>query len=166
MKKKLLVDGYNLAHKHPEISLWLKKGDTEKTIQLLISWLQSGPGRKHSKIILVFDGKRGNFNRQHYSSNIKLIFSKKPQTADDIIRDFIRNAENPSDWTVVSSDNEIIYTSQDHGAHTIKSETFLDQYSRNPKSKNKRPNNSTEKYNPENIDVDYWLKQFGDDKEL
>ena len=163
MKSKIIIDGYNLAHKHPEISLWLKKGDTERTIHLLINWLQHGPGRKYTNIILVLDGKRGHSNQQNFSSNIKLIFSEKPQTADDIIRNFIRNATNPSDWTVVSSDNEIIYTSQDHGAHTIKSETFIAQFSVNPKSKDKRSNGSTEKYNPENIDVDYWLKQFGDD---
>ena len=164
MKTKIIIDGYNLAHKHPEISLWLKKGDTEKTIRLLISWIQNGPGRQNVNIILVLDGKRGHSNQQNYSSNIKLIFSTKPQTADDIIRNFIRNAANPSNWTVVSSDNEIIYTSQDHGAQTIKSETFLSQYSGKPKSKNKESNGSSEKYNPENIDVDYWLKQFGDDK--
>jgi predicted RNA-binding protein with PIN domain len=161
--KNIIIDGYNLAHKHAEISAWLKKGDTDKTIHLLINWLIRGPVSKGNKIILVLDGKKGYFKEQTYSSSIKLIFSQKPQTADDIIRNYIRNASNPAELTIVSSDNEIIFTAKDHGAKAIKSEVFLKQYVKKTVLKKNRTSVSNEKYNPENIDVDYWLKQFGDD---
>ena len=161
--KTIIIDGYNLAHKNPEISAWLNKGDTDKAIHLLINWLIQGPVAKGKKILLVLDGKKGFFNEQTYSSSIKLIFSQKPQTADDIIRSYIRNASNPSELTVVSSDNEILFTAKDHGAKTIKSEVFLNQYKKQPAQKKNKTSASSEKYNPENIDVDYWLKQFGDD---
>jgi predicted RNA-binding protein with PIN domain len=160
---KIIIDGYNLAHKHPQLSPWLKKGDTEKTIRLLINWLLQIPNAKSRQIILALDGKRGFFNEHNYSANIKLIFSQKPQTADDIIRNFIRNANNPSEITVVSSDNEIIYTAQDHGAKSIKSEIFIREQNKKPAAQKSSSTPNSEKYNPENIDVDYWLKQFGDD---
>ncbi len=162
--KKIIIDGYNLAHKHTQISAWLKKGDTDKTIRLLISWLMQGPAAGNH-ITLVLDGKRGFFKEQTYSSAIKLIFSQKPQTADDIIRSYIRNAQNPAELTIVSSDNEIIFTAKDHGAKAVKSERFIAQYTKKAPQQKTRLPKINEKYNPENIDIDYWLKQFGDDNE-
>ncbi len=162
--KKFIIDGYNLAHKHPEISTWLKKGDTDKTIRLMINWLLQLSAMRKSQIILVLDGKEGFFKEQNYSSAIKLIFSQKPQTADDIIRDYVRNAANPAELTIVSSDNEILFTAKDHGARTIKSEDFISKYVIKKSSKKIRSPKNSEKYNPENVDMEYWLKQFGDDK--
>jgi predicted RNA-binding protein with PIN domain len=161
---KIIIDGYNLAHKIPQIAQWIKKGDTEKAIRLLINWLLRGHAAGKSQIILALDGKRGYFNEQTYSAHIKLIFSRKPQTADDIIRNFIRNSNNPAELTIVSSDNEIIYTAKDHGAKSIKSEEFIRQQRTKSQNKKDAAEPIKEKYNPENIDMGYWLNLFGDDK--
>jgi len=88
---------------------------------------------------------------------IKLLFSQKPQTADDIIRDFIRKTTNIENWFVVSSDNEIRFTAQDHGAKALKSTDFLKQTFAQKKIENQM---SQKKTNPDNVDVEYWRKLF------
>ena len=152
-----IIDGYNLAFKISAIAPNLKKGQTDLAIKQLTQFVRSRIKNRKNKIIIVFDGRNMQGQLQSQISGIKLMFSHKPQTADDIIRDFIRKTPNIENWYVVSSDNEIIFTAQDHGAKTLKSTEFLKQTFAGKKSENQLSNKKT---NPENIDVEYWRKLF------
>jgi len=160
-----IVDGYNLAFKDEELSRMIKAGDTEKVISLLVSRVKRVIKEKSTRIVIVFDGKEGFYPKSNYG-RVEIKFSKKPQTADDIIRNFLRKIPNPKEWVVVTSDNEIIFTARDHGAQNIKSEQFLAEPVKKQRraKKNSGSTLSAEKYNPSDVDVEFWLKQFNGDK--
>ena len=149
-----IIDAYNVGHKISAAAEWLSKGQTEKAIPIILSHIQSALPQA-GEIIAVFDGKSGNLQSRFPSTRIKIKFSKKPQTADDIIRNFIRRQANPSNWTVVSSDNEIVYTARDMGAKVQTAQQFT-----NAKTPKTRISENPEKYQPGNVDVDEWLKIF------
>jgi predicted RNA-binding protein with PIN domain len=162
MKKKYIIDGFNLGFKIPSIAEWITKGETDKAIRLILNFIHTRLFSKGNQVIVVFDGKHGGHGHIQSHQGIQIKFSKKPETADDIIRNFIRNASDTRLWTVVSSDSEIIYTAQDQGAQAVKSEIFINQL-KSPSVK--KTNDNMQKYNPGDVDVEYWLKQFGADKD-
>lgn len=149
-----LIDGFNLGYKIPAIASLLKKGETEKAIPLILNHV-SARLRGSNDIIVVFDGKSGITSFPSAQGRIRVKFSRKPQTADDIIRQFIRNESHPKDWTVISSDNEIIFTARDMGAQVLNADQFVSPIITSSKQKN-----NSEKYDPQNVDVDSWLKLF------
>lgn len=149
-----IIDGYNLGHKLANAAERLKKGETDKAIQIILTYIRAALPQS-GQIIVVFDGKKGYFPMQPRQAGLTVKFSRKPQTADDIIRDFIRNQRQPKNWTVISSDNEIIFTAQDMGAQVLK---FLNTH---PSPKNgSTAVEYSEKYQPQNVDVQEWLKLF------
>jgi predicted RNA-binding protein with PIN domain len=166
MKKNYIIDGFNLGFKIPSIAKWIQSGHTDHVIQLIKSYLFNGLVRKANQIIIVFDGKKENVSGNSKQGKMQVIFSKKPNTADDIIRKHIRSVKNASQWIVVSSDSEIRYTAKDMGAESIKSEKLIATLNQDHKKDQYKLNK--EKYQPENVDMDYWLKKFnqsGDDSQ-
>jgi predicted RNA-binding protein with PIN domain len=157
MKKNYIIDGYNLGFKIAAIAEWIRNGDTEKAIYLVENYIRNRLVNKAGRIIVVFDGKKRTLSLNSKRSDIQVIFSTKPETADDVIRQFLRSTKKVKDWIVVSSDNEIRYTAEDLGAQALSSEFFIEKYSQT--AKNDFPVNH-KKYNAENVDVDYWLKKF------
>ena len=165
MKKNYIIDGYNLGYKIPSISKWISSGETDRAIQLITNYVNKlTPGA--GQIILVFDGVKESSGNSSKQAKFQIKFSKKPQTADDIIRQFIRSQKNASRWTIVSSDSEIRYTAADMGAEVMSSEQLITSLAQG-KSKNQNQINK-EKYRPDNVDVDYWMDKFnqsGENKE-
>lgn len=159
MKKNYIIDGFNLGFKIPGIAQWITSGHIDQAIKLIINHIQSSISAKADNILLVLDGRYQNSSSITVSKKIKIRFSRKPQTADDIIRDFIRTQEKPGNWVVVSSDHEIINTARAMGAEVLPSEKLIEAGS--VKAKKSQPRERQEKYNPEHIDMDYWLKKFG-----
>lgn len=157
MKRNYLIDGYNLGFKIPAISKWINTGNTDHAVQLIQNYILSAVAKRANRIILVFDGKTGRSESNVKRGKIQVIFSSKPETADDIIRKFLRSTQQAKQWIVVSSDNEIRYTAEDMGASALLSEHFIASFQK--KAKNQHIPNK-EKYHPENVDVDYWLKKF------
>lgn len=156
-----LIDAYNFGHMLAAARSWLQKGATQKAIPIILSAIQQRV-KPRSKVVAVFDGRAENPGASVQSfANIRVLFSRKPQTADDIIRDFIRRQTKPELWTVVSSDTEIVYTARDMGAKTISSASFAKRG--NESTKSTEPD---DKYNPGKVDVAEWMRLFsGDDKQ-
>ena len=149
-----IIDGFNLGYKLPAAAERLKKGEIEIALPIILNFIRSVlPAGV--KIIVVFDGKKGVFPALVHPPGIRVKFSHKPQTADDIIREFIRYEEAPKNWTVITSDNEIIYTARDMGAHVITSQQFAGR-----QNSKKTTAENPQKYRPQNIDVEAWLKLF------
>ncbi len=91
-----IIDGYNLAFKDMDLSRLIKAGQTEQVIPMLIKKIQNLLKFPSGRVIIVFDGKDGYYPQNRFRS-VEIKFSKKPQTADDIIRDFLRKAANPKE---------------------------------------------------------------------
>ena len=165
MKKNYIIDGYNLGYKIPSVAKWIRSGETDRAIQLIKNFANKLiPGA--DQIIIVFDGTNESKKCNTNHSKLQIRFSKKPQTADDIIRQFIRYQKNASKWIVVSSDSDIRHTAEDMGADVICSEKLIESL----KSHSGRSQGKTnrEKYRPDNVDIDFWLDKFnqsGENKE-
>ncbi len=158
MKKNYIIDGYNLGFKIPSIAKWIKNGKTAYAIQLIKNFIINNLVQTSNQVILVFDGKSEIIGNDSKQGKLYVKFSKKPQTADDIIRQSIRSQKNPSQWIVVTSDSEIRFTAEDMGAVVMTSENLIGSIKQN-RSKSQIQCHR-EKYQPENIDVNYWLDQF------
>ena len=159
--QKYLIDGYNLGHKIPEVVQLLKRKDFYAAIERIVHIVEARLNARRNRVIIVFDGKKGLFDFPRNSFAVEIIFSRKPQEADDIIRDILRHEPSPSDWTVISSDNEILRTARDLGAKFIRSESFVG--SQTSSSEKYGLKETRQKYDPENVDVNYWLRLFGSD---
>jgi len=157
MKKNYIIDGYNVGYKIPSVAKWIQSGDTDRAIQLIKNYANKLI-TKANQVILVFDGTNESSSKHTNKGKLQIKFSKKPQTADDVIRQFIRCQKNASQWIVVTSDLEIRFTAEAMGAQILSSEQLI----KNLQSNNSKSYNKTnkEKYQPENIDVDYWLNKF------
>ncbi len=155
-----LIDGYNLGHKIPEVRRLLQQKDFYAAIDRIIHIVQSQINARRNRVIIVFDGKKGVFNYPLSPASVEIRFSRKPQEADDIIRALLRKENDPSQWMVISSDNEILKTARDLGARFMRSEAFYagKQSSQSPNL----PEGSGQKYHPDNVDVTYWLRLFGE----
>lgn len=121
---KLIIDGYNLLHK-----LKPKDATLEKKRERLILFLLEFKKINNVDLTLVFDGKFQQSSHRGYETRdgIKIIFSAKDETADDVIIDILKKRkEKPKNYAVVSSDNKIKNFAYENNIHIILSEDFLE----------------------------------------
>ncbi len=149
-----IIDAYNFGFLIPDVVKHISENDFKNAIHIIAAY--SRQRVPSGKVKLIFDGKYFNPEIPSSINHCQITFSKKPQLADDLIRNFIRKTKNINNWCVVSSDNEILRTAKDHKAKTLTSKQFLAKLSENKKSSHK--SDSTEK--PNNVDMDYWLRIF------
>jgi len=115
-----LVDGHNLIAAMPGISL----SDLDDEHALIKQLMQYS--RRHRRSITVYFD-RGSLLAPKISNvaGVKIHFARPPRTADDALRDRIRQlGKEAPNWTVVSSDREVRQTAQNAGARVLDSQTF------------------------------------------
>lgn len=118
---RYLVDGHNLIGKLPDLSLQ-DMDDEPKLIQRLHVFAQ----RIGTPIAVVFD-PGSNYvppQRQSYS-DVKASYAKRDKTADQLIITRVRNARNPREITVVTSDRALAGRVRVLGAGVISSDEFV-----------------------------------------
>lgn len=152
-----IIDGFNLGFKIPHIASAIKKGNTDMAIKQICSFIKSKT--KNNKVIAVFDGKKYSDTIPSMLNGISIRFSHKPETADDVIRSFVRQSTDVEQWCVVSSDNEILFSAQDLGAQYMKSDQFIRLTNKKGVTVHKK---ESEKHHPNEVDVDYWKQLFND----
>lgn len=117
-QKLLLVDGYNVIHRIPELKLALATGlgSAREKLALLVSrWSHSRPG---VECVIVFDGdQQFSGGPKQRLAGIACVFTRTRHGADaEIIRRVRAYAGDKADVTVVSDDNSIRNSCQAHGA--------------------------------------------------
>jgi predicted RNA-binding protein with PIN domain len=110
---------------------------------------------------VVFDGQPTACEHFRVPNKITIRFSRYPQKADDIMRQFLRQTSAAASWTAVTSDREILNTARDMGAQVLLAEDFIAR-GHSANAQEQKSEASAQKYNPSSVDVDYWLKQFGE----
>lgn len=82
----LIVDGYNIINAWPELNK-LKEMNLDHARERLIQWMASYAGYKGVEVIIAFDAymAKGNHERCHGISGVKVIFSQEGETADSVI---------------------------------------------------------------------------------
>lgn len=117
-----LIDGHNLIGKLPDIQL-SDPDDEEKLVRRLQSWARLDRKRK---IQVVFDaGKFGGFGDLLSGLNVDVRFSRMGQTADSVLIRQIKKIRNPQEYTLISSDREIISVAKKRRVGYILSEEFV-----------------------------------------
>ena len=117
-----LIDGYNLLHvgRSPK-----SLADLERERNRLIELLSSYRRRRRCEITAVFDGWQGGWviEQKERSKGIDLIFSKRGEKADEVIKRFV--AGKGAGVIVVTSDREVSKFAERMAVPVIASEQFL-----------------------------------------
>lgn len=102
---RIILDGYNVAHKIPEVRDRLKES-LEKGRTALENHLASWKRLRNfaGNITIVYDGQKAGGAKRH---GFEYIFTGSSEEADDRIIRIIRNQKNPDDLIVVSDDNKV-----------------------------------------------------------
>ena len=156
MTNKIIIDAWNVIWKIPEIYELipddLARARTKFNI-IVKNYFQN----KKSVYKIIYDGQPGIISSDNEHRGQYIQFSKNPQSADQKILTFLKVQENPSRWTVVSSDRELAGRAKNLGAQTISSEEFIARL-----KKNKIQLDADSKNNPNlsKNEIDKWLELF------
>lgn len=156
-----LIDGHNLIAQLSDISLD-EPNDEAKLVLRLRSWIASGRKRE---VTIVFDGGLpGGTWRYMSRGKIKALFATEGQTADALLVGRINQVKNPSAYTLVTSDREILAVAKKRKMPYMTSQAFAQQLQKNdvPLDTNTSPDLPAEEKPVLNDDeLDEWLAIFG-----
>jgi len=146
-----LIDGHNVIAALPDINLE-DPDDEAKLVVKLRAW--SGRGRR--KAIVVFDGGiPGGPSRVLSSPEVRVVFAARHHsTADRIIKERLGALPDAPNWTVVSSDREVLDNARMTGAKTLSAQEFVERLNQTL---------DVEKEKPEGVpaaEVEVWLEVF------
>jgi hypothetical protein len=122
----LLIDGYSLLHRHPELQHRLKYGLDSARLRLLRE-LEPVVREFAPRTTVVFDGKSHRVEEHFESSLIEVLFSPSHLTADTVIERLVQQASQPEEILVVTSDRAERETVSAAGAEVMSCAQFLHQ---------------------------------------
>ena len=121
----IVVDGYNLVHRAPE----LRPGpgvSLEESRAKLVNLLSWAVGTGEATFLVVFDGADVKSSEDDGGGRVKVRYSKPPEKADDLIRRLVEDQVDRVDrLTVVTSDVEVARHARAMGADIALSDLFL-----------------------------------------
>jgi predicted RNA-binding protein with PIN domain len=123
-KVHLVVDGYNVT----------KRGFGEVSLEQQRSRLVSGLGgiaaQTGAEVTVVFDGAERVHGLPPAPRGVRVLFSRKGETADELIRRLVRAEPAGRAIVVISSDKEVADGVRRHGAYPLGSDALLRRLSR------------------------------------
>ncbi len=122
----LLIDGFNLIYKFPDLEGLMYESKLNLAREGLLKILNQYKVKRGNTVIHVFfDGKKdlGSEVRHDEYGGIKIYFSHDV-TADFLIKEYIKRDPNPSNLYVVTSDNDILFYCKRFSCKSQKSEDF------------------------------------------
>lgn len=124
--KILVVDGYNVIHRLPELKP-AKGGLEEARLQLALRVSAWGSRHLDTECLIVFDGdERFAGARKQRLSGVRCVFTSRPHAGDEeIIRRVREYRAEKRTVTVVSDDNHVANDCRAHGA-VVEPARFLD----------------------------------------
>jgi len=156
--QKIIIDGYNVIHADPRLQKKTTRGGLEGAREGLIARIRAYLAERDVRVTVVFDGRGGLTDAEAIiPGRLQVIYSASGQTADEVIVETLHAAANPREFIVVTSDMADIGRSvRAIGAEVMPSSAFLERIKRARPARPDTPAPS----DPE-VDVDYWLEQFG-----
>ncbi len=147
-----LIDGHNVIAALPDIEL----DDPHDEAKLVLK-LRAWAGRGRRKATVVFDGGvPGGYSRQLSGGGLEVVFASRRHTdADSIIRARLRHLRDGPNWTVVSSDHEVLNAARRAGARTLTAQAFVQELAPAPRLNLGKPKDVS----PD--EVSRWLEIFG-----
>ncbi|MFE9652265.1 NYN domain-containing protein [Micromonospora sp. NPDC006431] len=123
-KAHLVVDGYNVTKRgFGEMSL-------EQQRKRLISGLGGIAAQTGDEVTVVFDGAERIHGLPPAPRGVRVLFSRKGETADELIRRLVRAEPAGRPVVVVSSDREVADGVRRHGAYPLGADSLLRRLAR------------------------------------
>jgi predicted RNA-binding protein with PIN domain len=120
----LIVDGYNVTKRgFAEMSL-------EQQRKRLITGLGGIAAQTGDEITVVFDGAERVHGLPPAPRGVRVLFSRKGDTADELIRQLVRAEPAGRPIVVISSDREVADGVRRHGAYPMGADSLLRRLSR------------------------------------
>jgi len=146
-----LIDGHNVIAALPDIDL----EDPDDEAKLVVK-LRAWTGRERRKAIVIFDGGiPGGPSRVLSTPEVRVVFAARHHsTADRIIKERLSALPDAPNWTVVSSDHEVLDNARMSGAKTLSAQAFAERLNQTL---------VVEKEKPEGVpaaEVAAWLEVF------
>lgn len=146
-----LIDGHNIIAALPDIDL----EDPDDEAKLVVK-LRAWSGRERRKAIVIFDGGiPGGPSRVLSTPEVRVIFAARHHsTADRIIKERLSALPDAPNWTVVSSDREVLDNARMTGAKTLSAQEFVERLNQTL---------DVEQEKPEGVpaaEVEAWLEVF------
>jgi predicted RNA-binding protein with PIN domain len=121
----IIIDGYNVIHRAPELRPGEGRSLRESRQKLLnlLAWTIGGDA--NVRFLVVFDGAE-NMGREEKSGRVEVRFSRPPDKADDLIRRIVEEQmDRVERITVVTSDLEVARHARAMGADISIADLFL-----------------------------------------
>jgi predicted RNA-binding protein with PIN domain len=123
-KVHLIVDGYNVTKTgYAEIPL-------EQQRARLVSGLGGIAAQTGAEVTVVFDGAERMVGLPPAPRGVRVLFSRKGETADELIRRLVRAEPAGRPIVVISSDKEVADGVRRHGAYPLGSTTLIRRLAR------------------------------------
>lgn len=149
-----MIDGHNLIGQLPDISLD-DPNDEAELVQKLIGFA----ARTGKQCVVVFDyGLPGGKSRMSTRA-VQVVFASQRSSADRVMLERIGKIKDPRQWTVVSSDHEVLETAKTRKMRTLTSAEFADLLRAPPKPVIDAGEQAD--VNLSSDEVDEWLDFFG-----
>lgn len=123
----ILIDGFNLIYKFPELEGLMYQGKLSDARKGLLNKLKEYVKITGARIRVVFDGKKEpSLEIKSESVGTIDVYYSLEYSADYLIKEFIKKDPNPKTATVVTSDKDITSFVQRFRVKIKKSEEFAD----------------------------------------
>jgi predicted RNA-binding protein with PIN domain len=159
---RLLIDGYNLLH---ALGMAPRAGalSLKRSRLRLLDWLSDQLGARSSDVCVVFDSKHEGRGSEQAHRAIHVRFASN-ETADDLIERMVREESAPAALTVISNDHRIQHAATRRGCPCWDCNTFIDWLQRRDATGPPAPRSeqSDKPDGPSDVEVDDWLKRFGE----
>ena len=153
-----IIDGHNLVPYIPGLNL--KDLDDENA---LIEILQKYASQRRSKVEVYFDQAPAARTGSQTHGLIKAHFIARDSTADQAIMNHLSRLGNSAkNWTVVSSDREVLAEARSFQCQILKSAEFAEMILTD-RSPDIKASDNKESPDISQGEIDYWLDQFGGD---
>jgi len=157
-----LIDGHNLIAKIPDIDLKDPNDEVELILRLK-SWAAASLKRK---VTVYFDGGLpGGLEHRLSTSDIKVIFASAGKTADALLIKHIRKINNPPEYTLVTSDQQIIAAAENRRLPHLRSEAFAANMGQDRQKRTAPPPPEANDPHISEREVAEWLELFGPEPE-
>jgi predicted RNA-binding protein with PIN domain len=156
MRRRYLIDGYNLLHQLPELRRQMEY-DLQNAREGLLIRLSAFSLSKSVDVSVVFDGIDESLPSTGRWRSLFVYFSKPPQKADPLIKKMISERKKGEELVVVTSDREIDMYARLCGVKVESSQTFA-------MAMLQAPSSDLEKKNDHPIsdrELDEWMRLFG-----
>lgn len=152
-----LIDGHNLIGQLPDISL-----DDPNDEAMLVQRLKGFTARTQKRCVVVFDhGVPGGVSRLS-SQAVQVVFASQRSNADRVMIDRIGKIRDAHEWTVVTSDREVLAVARERHMKTLSAEEFIRLMQAPPKPVVDAGEAADVQLSDK--EVDEWLDVFGGDE--